>query len=151
MYKILLFSDGHKHFDEAIWEYKKRLGKQVEIIQLKPSKKREIPDIIKEETDIFLQKIVKLKGYKIFLDNTWNSFSTQELYKMISLKVWEHSDIIFILWGAYGLDREKIKKYIDMDLSLSAMIFPHGMAFLVLLEQIYRIEMIKKGSGYHHE
>jgi hypothetical protein len=39
MIKIYIFADSHKHFSEAISEYKKRLGKQVEVIELKPVKK----------------------------------------------------------------------------------------------------------------
>jgi 23S rRNA pseudoU1915 N3-methylase RlmH len=30
------------------------------------------------------------------------------------------------------------------------MTFPHAQAIMVLLEQLYRIFMIKKCSGYHH-
>jgi 23S rRNA pseudoU1915 N3-methylase RlmH len=30
------------------------------------------------------------------------------------------------------------------------MTFPHLEAILILLEQIYRVSMIRKGSGYHH-
>jgi len=30
------------------------------------------------------------------------------------------------------------------------MTLPHSLAFLVLLEQIYRVEQIEKNTGYHH-
>jgi hypothetical protein len=39
MIKIYIFADSHKHFSDAIAEYKKRLRKQIEIIELKPVKK----------------------------------------------------------------------------------------------------------------
>ncbi|MDR3150541.1 MAG: 23S rRNA (pseudouridine(1915)-N(3))-methyltransferase RlmH [Candidatus Peribacteria bacterium] len=38
----------------------------------------------------------------------------------------------------------------DFKFSLSKMTFPHAQAIMVLLEQLYRIFMIKKCSGYHH-
>lgn len=39
MIKIYIFADSHKHFSSAISEYIKRLGKNIEVIELKPIKK----------------------------------------------------------------------------------------------------------------
>lgn len=39
MIKIYIFADSHKHFSDAISEYTKRLGKKIELIELKPVKK----------------------------------------------------------------------------------------------------------------
>lgn len=150
MYKILLFADTYKHFEESIKEYEKRLWKNIEIIKLKPSKKNEINDIIKDETDILNEKLKEIKGYKILLYIDWKVISTQDLAKEIELKKQNFSNIIFIIWWAYGVDIEKIKDKIDLKLSFSPMTFPHSLAYLILLEQIYRIEMIKKWSWYHH-
>jgi hypothetical protein len=38
MYKIIIISDSNKHFEIPIKEYEKRLGKNLEIIKLKPQK-----------------------------------------------------------------------------------------------------------------
>jgi 23S rRNA (pseudouridine1915-N3)-methyltransferase len=43
-----------------------------------------------------------------------------------------------------------LEEDIDYKLSFSKMTFPHLEAILILLEQIYRASMIRKGSGYHH-
>jgi 23S rRNA pseudoU1915 N3-methylase RlmH len=36
-----------------------------------------------------------------------------------------------------------------MEINLWKMVLPHGLAILVLIEQIYRISMMKKWTSYH--
>jgi hypothetical protein len=38
MIKIISFVDSFKHYDEPIKEFQKRLGKDIELIKLKPIK-----------------------------------------------------------------------------------------------------------------
>lgn len=150
MLKIIIFSDSHKHFEKAIEEYEKRLWKSIELIKLKPSKKKEEREIIEEETNILQEKLEKEKWYKILLYITWENISTEKLFELVEAKKQNFPNIVFVVWWAYGVDLKKIENKIDFKLSFSKMTFPHSMAYLILLEQIYRIEMIKKGSGYHH-
>jgi 23S rRNA (pseudouridine1915-N3)-methyltransferase len=55
----------------------------------------------------------------------------------------------FILGGAYGLSGQVLEAA-DRILSLSPLTFPHELARVLLLEQVYRAESIAAGSGYHH-
>lgn len=57
--------------------------------------------------------------------------------------------LCFIVGGAYGLDKSIVAEA-DMTLSLSRMTLPHEMAFVVLLEQVYRALTIIKGAQYSH-
>ncbi len=61
MIKILSFVDSFKQYEKPISEFQKRLGKKVELIKLKPSKKREESEMKKEETDRLLQVLEKTK------------------------------------------------------------------------------------------
>lgn len=54
----------------------------------------------------------------------------------------------FLVGGAYGLSREVISRA-RYRLSLSPMTLPHGLARLVLAEQIYRAGTIIRGEPYH--
>ena len=50
----------------------------------------------------------------------------------------KHGNVTFVTGGPYGLDNEVMKEYVDMLLSFGGMTMPHGLAKLVVLEQVYR-------------
>ena len=81
---------------------------------------------------------------------------TEEGAKMDSIKFSHYlkslgsKKIVFILGGPNGLP-ESIKNHSFECLSLSSMTFPHEVAQLLLLEQIYRSLTISQGFSYHRE
>ncbi len=58
------------------------------------------------------------------------------------------SDLVLVIGGSYGLSDE-IKKMAHYRLSISPMTFPHQLARVLLLEQIYRAFQIIQGGKYH--
>ena len=58
------------------------------------------------------------------------------------------SKLCFVIGGSDGL-HGSIKKAADVKLSMSQMTFPHHLARVMLLEQIYRGFKILEGSRYH--
>ena len=70
MIKIYIFADSHKHFSDAVFEYKKRLSKQIEIIELKPIKKWTPEQIILAESMLLDERLQKEHAYKIVLSPT---------------------------------------------------------------------------------
>lgn len=150
MIKIYLFADSYKHFETPIKEYEKRLWKKVSIQKLKPYKSNDIKKTIQEETKILKEKLQKEKWYKILLYINSKNLSTEEFLYFIESKKQTYSDIIFVIWWAFWVDFDIIKDEIDFKLSFSKMTFPHSMAYLILLEQIYRIDMMNSWRSYHH-
>ncbi len=57
--------------------------------------------------------------------------------------------LCFVVGGAYGLSQDVLGRC-QHSLSLSSMTFPHEMARVVLLEQLFRAVSILKGLPYHH-
>ena len=58
------------------------------------------------------------------------------------------TQLTFLVGGSVGLD-EDLKRQADWRLSMSPMTFPHHMARIMLLEQIYRAYQIAGGAKYH--
>lgn len=150
MIKIISFVDSFKHYDTPIQEFIKRLGRDVNFVKLKPSKRKESHEIVSEESKELAKVLEKTKWYKVLLYIDSEQMDTLKFAKLIEEKQMLFSDIVFIIGWAYGVDYTLIQKDIDMKISLSPMTFPHAQAIMMLLEQIYRASCIKKWIRYHH-
>jgi 23S rRNA (pseudouridine1915-N3)-methyltransferase len=146
MIKIISFIDSFKHYDIAIKEFQKRLWKEVDLVKLKPVKNG---NIIEKETDILVDLLNKENWFKIVLNPNGKNLTTEEFYNLIESKKQNYKNIIFIIGWANWINYSKIKDLIDFELNFWKMIMPHILIVLVLIEQIYRINMIKKWTSYH--
>lgn len=145
-----------KYLSDAINEYAKRLKStcKLEIIEVLEHKlsdnpnQTEIDRIILKEGENILKKIDD-KDYLIPLCIEGKSMSSENLAQKFSeLSLTGTSKIAFIIGGSHGID-ERIKNKAKLKLSMSAMTFPHQLARVMLLEQIYRAFCINIGSKYH--
>lgn len=145
--KYPFFAQACEHYSTQIRHHWK-----LEIIELRDA---EGGDIEKESAAIrdFLEKKKLLsdgKVKKVLLEERGKSFTSVQWAE--KLRQWQDagaSQIIFILGGAYGFS-PAFKKEIGEHLTLSDFTFPHDLARLVLLEQVYRAQMILAGKKYHH-
>ena len=69
--------------------------------------------------------------------------SSEELSRLVTAE-----NLCFLIGGSYGLD-DSLKAEAADRLSMSPMTFPHHLARVMLLEQIYRGFKIQEGSSYH--
>lgn len=150
MLQIAIISDNYNHFEKPISEYIKRLGKDVKIIKIKPEKNGDPQTIIKRETDKIKELLSKEKWFVVWLDNEWDMLSTMWFFDFTSKTLARQSKITFVIWWSYWYDKKELDSYLHKKFSLSGMTLPHSMAFLMLLEQIYRIKSIEKNTWYHH-
>ena len=148
MYTILSISDSDKHFASAIQEYIKRLAKKISLIDIKPVKHGTRTQIITKETEQLHKKIKKAKekGTTIILLIKEGKTHTPEQYAEII----KHRDVMFIIGWPYGVDPTMLQWLIDYRISFGSHTMPHGLAKLVLIEQIYRVDMIQQGRSYHY-
>ena len=90
----------------------------------------------------------QLKGDEVLISLTEEG----ELFSSISfakyLSRFGSQRLVFLIGGPNGLAPE-IKTLAHIQLSLSPMTFPHEIARLLLIEQIYRATTIIKGGPYH--
>ena len=74
--------------------------------------------------------------------------SPQLAETLASIKLSGHSGAVFLIGSSYGID-PALKQRADLLLSMSDMTFPHHLARVMLLEQLYRAETIQAGAKYH--
>jgi 23S rRNA (pseudouridine1915-N3)-methyltransferase len=82
----------------------------------------------------------------IALTEEGTSYSSVQLASMISQA--DSGTLIFVIGGPDGLS-PMLKSQAHQLLSLSAMTFPHELARLMLIEQLYRAKTISQNSSYH--
>ena len=96
-----------------------------------------------------MPKYLSEKVFNIALDRNGKQFNSEDFAKFIEDKmVYFNKDLVFFIGGADGFSGDFIKSC-DFSLSFSKMTFPHEIARLFLLEQIYRAITIIKGEQYH--
>lgn len=145
-----------KYFIEASREYEKRLSKycKLEIKDIEQTRLSQTPSdkeialALADETSKIKKaipqgaEIVTLCIEGVMLDSVGLS------EKMENLRLGGTSKICFIIGGSFGLSDE-IKSMSKFKLSMSKMTFPHRLARVMLLEQIYRSYKITEGGKYH--
>jgi 23S rRNA (pseudouridine1915-N3)-methyltransferase len=141
----------HRFYQEGIAHYLEQISHftEVESIEIKEnSLHRE-----KEEKAILeaLEKRNFLEGLnRVFLlDDEGKTYRSESFAQMIrNLEDQGIQRCIFIVGGAYGFTKELKDRF--PKLSLSSLLFPHDLARLVLVEQVYRALHILNGGKYHH-
>ena len=75
--------------------------------------------------------------------------SSEELAKHLAeLKTGGVSSLVFVIGGSLGLGKNVLARA-DEEMSMSPMTFPHRLARVMLLEQLYRAEKINANERYH--
>ena len=93
--------------------------------------------------------MIKNNGKKILLDQNGQNIDSKEFSSMLlNLANVGCNKVNFIIGGSNGVSSE-LKNNVDMMLSFSKMTFPHILARIILLEQIYRAETIILKHPYH--
>ena len=92
--------------------------------------------------------IEKLKGSCFVFDVNGESFSSEDLAKLIKSESLSSSTLTFVIGGSVGVS-EEVKSEAKKLISFGKITLPHNLARVVALEQIYRAMMINSGRKYH--
>ena len=145
-----------KFYQDAAAEYAKRLKGycKLNIVELAEQKLPKNPSLgeiqaaLEKEGDAIRARIPPNSSV-IALAIEGKPRSSEELATLLS--AWSHSaakHLVFVIGGSYGL-HPSVKAGAWATLSMSPMTFPHHLARVMLLEQIYRAFKIQEGSEYH--
>ena len=112
---------------------------------------KRMPDLsINEFKDFDIKNLKKQPSNDIFISLSEEG-KTYSSYEFASLLLnFNNKKIVFLIGDAEGLSSD-VKSKSDLVLSLSPLTFPHELARLILVEQIYRAISITHKSPYHRE
>ena len=139
-YKIIAIGKIRKKWiQEGIEMYLKRLP-GLEVKEIKNSTQ------LKEEHTI--KEIISKNEFLVTLNENGQSFTSKQLATKLLNS--HNQNITFVIGGASGLT-SSFNNLASWQLSLSPLTFPHEIARLLLIEQLYRAKTITQGGPYHKE
>jgi 23S rRNA (pseudouridine1915-N3)-methyltransferase len=146
---------SERHWLEAAADYQKRLGAfcKLNLVEIPESRLPANPtpgDIRRalEEEGRAIRDKLPPKARMVCLCVEGKALPSEALADYVAAAGQEVSHLAFVMGGSYGLDNN-IKSHAHLKLSLSAMTFPHQLARVLLLEQLYRAFTIGAGLPYH--
>ena len=159
MFEITLITMGklkEKFYLSAAAEYEKRLSGycQFKLLELPEFRLPENPspaDIsagLEKEADLIFSKIPRGAWFCVFTPEGKELSSEQFAAKLKDVKLSGKSSACFLIGSSFGM-ASRVKARADFRLSMGPMTFPHHLARIMVLEQLYRAEAIQAGSKYH--
>ncbi len=159
MLKIHIIAVGRlkeQYLRDASNEYLKRLSSfcKMSVIEIEPERLPDNPNTSQIETCLNdeAKKILSAIPHGSFIipmcieGKQLDSIELSQ--KLCDLALSGDSTVSFIIGGSYGLS-DKVKSLAGLKLSMSKMTFPHQLARIMLLEQVYRAFKIAQGATYH--
>ena len=159
MFDITLITMGklkETFYISAAQEYAKRLKGycNFQLLELPEHRLPEDPSAaeisvgLEKEADMILQKIPKGVWFCVLTPEGKTLSSEAFAGKLKEVKLSGRSSACFLIGSSFGI-APRIKDAADLKLSMSPMTFPHHLARIMVLEQLYRSESIQAGSKYH--
>ena len=159
MFDITLITMGklkEKFYLSAAEEYAKRLKGycRFQLLELPEHRLPEDPSPaeiqagLEKEAELILSKLPKGAWFCVFTPEGKNLSSEEFAGKLKDVKLSGKSSACFLIGSSFGM-AERLKAMADLKLSMGKMTFPHHLARIMVLEQLYRAEAIQAGSKYH--
>lgn len=159
MFEITLITVGklkEKFYISAVEEYEKRLKGYCRFSLIEIPEQRlpddpsptEIQQGLEKEAEQILTKLPKNCWFCV-LTPEGKLLSSESLAEQLGkVKVSGKSSACFLIGSSFGI-AQRVKEKADFLLSMSPMTFPHHLARVMVLEQLYRAESIQAGTRYH--
>jgi 23S rRNA (pseudouridine1915-N3)-methyltransferase len=155
--RIQIIAVGQKMpewIDTGFADYAKRLPRQQSVeLTCIPTTNRKMGLPVERLQAQEAEKIrMKLKpgSLIIALDETGRQWTTAQWAQQYQRWLQEYSQVNFIIGGPDGLD-PGLRSQAQHVIALGRMTLPHGLARVVLMEQIYRAWSVVEGHPYHRE
>jgi 23S rRNA (pseudouridine1915-N3)-methyltransferase len=145
-----------QYWRDAADEYRKRLRKYC-VLTIDEIKEERTPDspstaeraLVRDAEGRAVLRRIKSGSYIVALDMRGAALSSETFAERLeALPHSGKSHITFIIGGPFGL-ADTVLARADLCLSLSKMTYPHRLARVILLEQLYRSFKIMRNEAYH--
>lgn len=155
--RLLIVAVGHKMPDwvsAGFAEYAKRMPREarIELVELKPEKRAggKTAEQVKEAEKERILAALPRDCEVVALDERGELPTTLAFAETLKGWLGGGRDVAFLLGGADGL-HDEVKRRAGRLLSLSRFTLPHGLARVVLAEQLYRAVSVIHNHPYHRE
>jgi 23S rRNA (pseudouridine1915-N3)-methyltransferase len=135
-------------------EYARRMPREplLELIEVRPE--RRSPTMAAERAtrleEARVEAVLPAYCYRVVLDESGLQMTSRELAGTLKNWLEDRRDVAIVVGGADGLTG-RFKQSADMLLGLSRMTLPHGLARVLLAEQLYRAISIMHNHPYHRD
>jgi 23S rRNA (pseudouridine1915-N3)-methyltransferase len=140
--RIIAIGKMSKDYESLYIHFTKMLQKQLQIIEIIPKYQD-----ISLESDLIMQHISK-DDFVITMEISGEALSSMEFAHKLSSLLSSQKRILFIIGGSNGIG-ENVKSRSNYSFSMSKFTFPHLLARIILIEQIYRSIAISNNHPYH--
>lgn len=151
MFSVKIIAVGklkEKFYLAACGEYLKRLGTMADVSIVELPEETGRPDGLEREAEKIFAVIPK-QSYVCAMCIEGKMMDSPALARVFSdIQNRGYSSMTIIIGSSNGMS-DSVKSRADMRLSMSPMTFPHHLARVMVLEQVYRALSINAGSKYH--
>lgn len=155
--RMIVIAVGHRMpawVQSGFAEYAWRLPRpaQIELIEVRPVRRSAAVGVERAMTqeESRIEAAVPAGCRRVVLDERGVELTSIELSRRVETWLGAGRDVALVIGGADGLT-ERFRKTADLVLALSRLTLPHGLARVLLAEQLYRAISIMHNHPYHRE
>jgi 23S rRNA (pseudouridine1915-N3)-methyltransferase len=140
-YTILAVGRIRPPFADDLEHYRRMLSgrARVELIELRDEQSA-------AATSEHVERRIPPRSHRVLLDVEGKAYDSVAFARWLEARRQAGRDVCFVVGGPYGIRLERC----DEKLSFGPMTFPHQLARVMLIEQLYRAHKILAGEPYHH-
>ena len=124
----------------------------IDLAVIAPAKrhKSSTTDVIKQDEWLRIKAHIPKQALLVAMDERGHMHHSQGWADLLDKSQLDYASICFVIGGADGLSQE-CRDLCHKTLALSPMTLPHGLARLVLIEQLYRAVSLIRSHPYHRD
>ena len=103
-------------------------------------------ELVELRDDAEVERRIPPRSYRVLLDLRGKTYDSPAFARWLEERRRGGRDVCFVVGGPYGTALE----HCDERLSFGPMTFPHQLARVMLVEQLFRAHKILAGEPYHH-